>query len=100
METKMIYETTLDRVPCGVIFWKSWDGVRDGVQEFAPRSSYWRLDDSDSCDVRELREFGRSWKFGDCGLEPDSPVRTLFQPVAGRFAASAARALRAHTVEV
>jgi len=96
----MIYETTLDRVPCGVIFWRALDGVReyDGrrVQEYAPRSSYWKLDDSDTADVRELQEFARDWRFADCGLKPDSPVRTLFQPIADRFRESASRALQAH----
>jgi hypothetical protein len=95
----MIFDTTLDRVPCGVIFWRADDGVKvyggRRVQEYAPRASYWKLDDSDSFDVRELREFGRSWTFSDCGLAPDTAVRTLFQPIAKRFTASATRALRA-----
>jgi len=98
----MIHETTLDRVPCGVIFWKAWDGVTVKIgsgqrtQEYAPRSTYWKLDDSDTADVRELREFGRDWRFADCGLTPDSPVRTMFQPIADRFRESASRALQAH----
>ena len=95
----MIFETTLNRLPVGIIFWKADDGVIDHngtrVQEYAPRKSYVRIV-SDTHDVRDLNEFGRTWTLAECGLAEDSPVRTTFQPIAKQHATAAWRASQDH----